>query len=381
MFVNVTETYDLSTKIGKMGLVGIHTPEGKLVHKMWSGLYQNFRKIRFVSCDVALACASMLPADPLQIGVEAGSIAPQDMFNPILYKPVSNDSMSQLLNRLYLGSMASTVDVAQNSVIASNNADYGSAGASVGDGHVLQATNTPSQFDMYYALLADTDGWKKAMPQAGLVMRGLYPLVWSMLKTSGQPSNWSSSIQQQSICPSGTDYLAGASVADLPPQLGALGQYMRGPSRRMPACDTYVAVYSSGEVMYVPNKLIAESRNNDVTYPIESTAEHYSDTPISTYTAPNLDMPDCFVGAIVLPPATLNQLYYRLKVTWHVEFSEPRPLTDLTNWFGLQVVGQQAYGTDYTAQTQALRSSGDSVSLGMLDADGIDAKKVMEGSK
>ncbi|ADB24814.1 ORF9 [Chimpanzee stool associated circular ssDNA virus] len=89
MFVKVSETYDLSTQTDKMGFVGIHTPEGKLVYNMWSGLFKNFRKFRYASCDVTMACASMLPADPLQIGVEAGDIAPQDMFNPILYKAVS----------------------------------------------------------------------------------------------------------------------------------------------------------------------------------------------------------------------------------------------------------------------------------------------------
>ena len=65
VFVKVSETYDLSTKTNKMGMLGIHTPDGKLVYSMWRGLFENFRKMRFVSCDVAMACASMLPADPL----------------------------------------------------------------------------------------------------------------------------------------------------------------------------------------------------------------------------------------------------------------------------------------------------------------------------
>ena len=125
MFVKVSETYDLSTQTDKMGFVGIHTPEGKLVYNMWSGLFKNFRKFRYASCDVTMACASMLPADPLQIGVEAGDIAPQDMFNPILYKAVSNDSMSTLLNRLYVGKAASTSAIAKNSVVAQNDEEFG----------------------------------------------------------------------------------------------------------------------------------------------------------------------------------------------------------------------------------------------------------------
>ena len=62
--VRISETYDLSTKVGKMGIVGIHTPTGGLIDKMWSGLVLQTDRFRFVKCDVAMACASMLPADP-----------------------------------------------------------------------------------------------------------------------------------------------------------------------------------------------------------------------------------------------------------------------------------------------------------------------------
>nr|BBE29361.1 capsid protein [Chlorocebus cynosuros associated smacovirus] len=178
MFVKVSETYDLSTKVNKMGFLGIHTPDGPLVHDHYSGLFQNFKKFRYVSCDVAMACASMLPADPLQIGVEAGDIAPQDMFNPILYKACSNDSMSTLLNRLYAGQAgASSNVIAKNSVVADNSPDFG-----------YDDDNFVDQFAMYYGLLSDTSGWKKAMPQQGLTMTGLRPLTFGILATQGQPS-------------------------------------------------------------------------------------------------------------------------------------------------------------------------------------------------
>ena len=172
MFVKVSETYDLSTKTNKMGLLGIHTPDGKLVYSMWRGFYENFRKMRFVSCDVAMACASMLPADPLQIGVEAGDIAPQDMFNPILYKACSNDSMSTLLNKIYAGGdiYGDGTWLNKNSVSSENTPEF-----------TYDDTRDIDQFAMYYGLLADTDGWKKAMPQAGLEMRNLVPLTFSIV--------------------------------------------------------------------------------------------------------------------------------------------------------------------------------------------------------
>ena len=52
VFVRVSETYDLSTKVGKMGIVGIHTPKGNLITRHYGGLAQNFKYAKFVSCSV-----------------------------------------------------------------------------------------------------------------------------------------------------------------------------------------------------------------------------------------------------------------------------------------------------------------------------------------
>ena len=174
--VRISETYDLSTKVGKMGIVGIHTPTGGLIDKMWSGLVLQTDRFRFVKCDVAMACASMLPADPLQIGVEAGAIAPQDMFNPILYRAVSNDSMNNFLAFIQNCGASSAIKPILNkgSIVEVNNANFKESDSST----------VVDQFEMYYGLLA-SDGWRKAMPQSGLTMNGLYPLVYQVVNQYG----------------------------------------------------------------------------------------------------------------------------------------------------------------------------------------------------
>ena len=173
VFVKVSETYDLSTKIGKMGIVGIHTPDSDLITRHYAGFIQNMKFAKFVKCDVAMACASMLPADPLQIGMEAGSIAPQDMFNPILYTAVSNDSMSNILGFIQ-GHDDSIKSLVKSSIV------------DIQDGAFKNSDNVAvDQFNMYYALLSDADGWRKAMPQAGLEMRGLVPVVFGVSANTG----------------------------------------------------------------------------------------------------------------------------------------------------------------------------------------------------
>jgi len=369
MFVKVSETYDLSTKPDKMGLLGIHTPDGKLVYSMWRGLFENFRRMRYVSCDVAMACASMLPADPLQIGVEAGDIAPQDMFNPILYKAVSNDSMSNLLNKIYAGGGLYDDEtwLNKNSVSSENTPDF----------H-YDDTKDVDQFAMYYGLLADTDGWRKAMPQAGLEMRNLVPLTFSLVATQGQPSVIGD-LGNNTLLYSGPGG-EGSDNDNVTSHFSAIGRYMRGDTRRMPAFDTMVmAADGHTKDIFLTS---AHTINSSGEFP--QLGEMFQAPAMAgraniTQIVPNLDAPNCFVGAIVLPPAKLNRLYYRLKVTWTVEFSQPRPLTDLTNWYGLARVGQMSYGSDYLTQSAVITKAGKREA--MVDAGDMDITKIMEGSK
>lgn len=371
MRVKVSETYDLSTKPDKMGLLGIHTPDGQLVHAMWQGLYFNFRKIRYVSCDVTMACASMLPADPLQIGVEAGDIAPQDMFNPILYKACSNDSMSNLLNKIYAGSdyIDNGTWINVNSVSAENAPEF-----------KFDENKEINQFAMYYGLLADTDGWKKAMPQAGLSMRKLVPLTFELVATQGQPDVVGNIGTSTTYFPDDGQSAVNTNVTNI--HNATIGRYMRGNTRRMPAFETMVMTGDGkAQNTYGPNVL---SVDNSGSYPYIGDVVPELAHPGKTYNSivcPNLDAPNCFVAAIVLPPAKLNRLYYRLKVTWTVEFSEPRPLTDLTNWYGLARAGAMSYGSDYDDQAALITNGKSENKQSMVDAGDVDITKVMEGTE
>lgn len=343
--VRVSETYDLSTKVDKMGLVGIHTPTGNLIPRLWSGLVAQYKKFRFVKCDVAMACASMLPADPLQIGVTAGDIAPQDMFNPILYKAVSNQSMNNFLGWLQL--IGETQDIAgafnKNSIVDVNNPTFKSDGSTDID-----------QFNMYYALLADSDGWRKAMPQAGLTMRGLVPLVFQVLSNYGTGPQNNAEDADGLI---GVPALDSSSLPDGPPTSTSDNassvnpRTMRGPAVRMPAIDTaYFSSVSGADANVFP--------------------------PFGVQAGTTLgNVPPAYVGMIVLPPAKLNQLYYRLKVTWTVEFTGLRSNNDLSSWLTLSGIGSTAYGSDYDVQSQAMATT-----LGMADTAGADITKIMEGS-
>lgn len=335
VLVKVSETYDLSTKVGKMGIIGIHTPFSDLITRHYAGLVQNFKYARFVSCDVAMACASMLPADPLQIGVEAGSIAPQDMFNPILYRAVSNESMNNILG--FIGSKGRlNATMSKGSVVDINDAVFNS-GETVLD-----------QFSMYYGLLSNTEGWRKAMPQAGLTMTGLYPMVYQLL----------------------------ASTAQTPP--GGINLDFSSPDfanggLAVPSSDTNIVTKNSVAVM----------RGNGMRMPRFPTITYTNvgtrDTELgpSTNVTSNLsdNSFDAYVAMIILPPAKLNQLFYRLKVTWTIAFEGLRSITDISRWNALADIGNESYGTDYASQSKSMSSIN-----GMVDASDADVTKIMDGS-
>lgn len=337
-FVKVSETYDLSTKVGKMGLVGIHTPTSDLVLRHYSGLMANHKKFRYVKCDVALACASMLPADPLQVGVEAGDIAPQDMFNPILYKAVSNDSMSNL--ELFIESKAalSTVPpgIEKNSLTEWNDPNFSNG---------PNPSDSVDQFNMYYGLLSQS-GWKKAMPQAGLVMSGLRPIVYHTLSPYGQ-NGWLNTSQNSDTPPNAPDSnFVSTSANPLP------NAWIRGRSAPMPAINTTCFVTGTGSGDDV----------GDSYFP-----------GIVKQAAVVRRLPPCYVGVIILPPAKLSQLYYRLRVTWTFEFITPRSQLDTTSWTQLADAGGAAYATDYDTQSSRM-----SVVTGTVDALDTEVEKVME---
>lgn len=95
--VTIRETYDLSTKPNKMTLIGIHIPTKNIIQRLYPGFCEQYKMCRILHQNVRVASASRLPLDPAGVGVnEEGTVSPEDVFNPILYKAVSNQSLSNL---------------------------------------------------------------------------------------------------------------------------------------------------------------------------------------------------------------------------------------------------------------------------------------------
>lgn len=325
IFVKTREVYDLHTEPNKLGFIAIHTPSPRILEN-WTGLATNTKMMRLVKCDVKCACASQLPADPQQIGTESGDIAPQDMFNPILYTATSNEYMNTILSGMYR----------QTPTTGFNFGDTNGPSASYKVGWM----DNINQENLYYGLLAQTGVWKKSMPQSGFRILGLKPQVHMLVNTQGQ-------LSPPGVTPDVYSEITGSAVA------GGTGNQMRGPTRPLPAIPT---MYLTG----------TEWQNPVPSGGLGSEGQRIFDSAWRmNYWAP------VYVAAIILPPARLQQMYFRMTVEWTVEFMGLRGRFDMLNPTTLAYVGQPnnlAYYSDYSTQSKIMTAKASSLDTINVDA-------------
>lgn len=339
--VSISETYDLHTIVDKMSLICIHSPRTDLIAKTYPGLVMNCRSWRVTGIDVTLSTAQQLPLGVDQIGLDSGQIRPQDMMNPILYKAVSNDSWSTLEGRL-MGMMSS-----------GGTAPLTGSMATVENAHV---TDIADEHGIYYSLLSNPDGFRIAHPQQGLQMKGLVPLVFEKYYTHGE--NYTAiSDSAPGIT---TDNNNKLQISQIP--AGAL----RGRPHPMPKLNT---TYITGTVGYSPDGPEVRGTNYQANGMGNGTPDNCQ------INMPTIQPVAC--GAIILPPcsATTGILYYRMVVRAYIEFSDIRPIQEITSFAKMDnVYSSLAYHTDYVEQSKLMDATTD-----MVDVKNASIEKIMEG--
>lgn len=334
--VTVRETYDLSTSTNKMGLLAVHTPSVTLLKKLYPGLLLSYKYMKADSCNIALAAASLLPADPLQVGTEAGDIAPQDLFNPILYRAVSTDSFNTIINRTYgfsrLGGIGSLCDPST-------------------EGSDPWSSTYSNSTDIYYSLLSES-GWKKAMPQTGLVMRNVVPLVYEVLNSFGN-TNYTAN-------PSNLNVINRVDSAGTV-QTATLASTFRGRARPLPRVPTLNAMTTGTLTSDTVNWEVPAGDAND------------------------LPKVPCVV--IVMPPAKLHKLFFRMTVSWSITFSEVCSTIERATVPWMSNLGSFVHTSNYgddsakvsaAEQSSFMDDSNMTTKTDMIDTVDVDAKMIMQ---
>lgn len=319
--VKVRETYDLCTVKNKMTVISIHTPKPDIIKRNFPGLLMQCRAYRPLKASVRVACASVQPLDPLGVGTSTGDVAPEDVFNPILYTAMSNFGMSQLEARicsLSTDTIGSLADVDGNTAAAD----------------VDSNTQMADEFPVYYGLLSDAHLWKHAAPQSGLVMDNLRPLVYERLYNVGD--NCLDNAEQ---------YAAPNSASDKSLRVVTS---IRGNAKPLPMinCTSYSAV-------------------NDTKYTGQQYAGFKTASGANNIINSEIDVPwiNCCVAGIIIPPSRLHQLFYRMVVEWDIEFSMIRPLSELMHYGDLATQGNVTHyqNYNYSATKEALTGTSDSI--------------------
>lgn len=339
VFVKVRETYDLHTVRNKMSVIAVHTPKPDIIKRNFPGLLMQCKTYRPYSCDVRLACASVLPMDPLGVGTTENDVAPEDLFNPILYSALTNVGMSQLEARINVLAEADASVSGADVIGPSANVDTDTF------------TNFDDEFNIYYGLLSNAHGWKHAAPQSGLSMSGLRPLVYELLYNVGDMGTLNPRTADQYSAPD-ADATKGLHYA----------HSIRGNAKPLPMM-------------------------NCTSYSTDVARNPFAPVDAETTDLPNnhsLDVPwiNCVCAGIIIPPSRLHELFYRMVIEWTIEFSGIRPIGELTTWSGLAgnigaFTHYQNY--DYSSAKAAITGSEDTVlsnDAAMVSAN-VEVKKVM----
>lgn len=305
-----TETYDLNTAVGELSLLAIHTPQAGALLRMYHGFFEQYKKYKINGCNIRMICASQQALTPDLIGLTEGSVDPRDILNPILFKACTGESINLLVDQIYNNGQTLAQSLGSNSI----------------DQHV---DNRQIASDVYYQLLAD-DTWRKDHPQRGLTILGLRPFVHKVVTT--QPFKWTGVAGISTGSWDGVKdrpAIAPANADDGTPSAIDTVQGFGAPS----GGNTAGTMISTNPTVFVSNGL-TEMPWLDTSVPRSGTVGTADDeTSITPSQAPMNrvinSVPRVYMGCIILPPAILQRLFFRMQVTWSISFKDWRPSQDV----------------------------------------------------
>lgn len=173
---NYEEVIDLHTEVGRVSVIGVHTPTGDTPRKLCPGFFEQFKKYKYVGCSISLVPAATLPADPAQVSLGSGGdpeIDARDMLNPVMFHGCHGNDLGNILNRIYTVGQVGGSDLTQ--FLGSDSLDL----MNMADGIGTTTDALDLLESLYYRALTDNT-WKKAHIQRGFRKSGLRPRIYSL---------------------------------------------------------------------------------------------------------------------------------------------------------------------------------------------------------
>lgn len=174
MIASFTEIIDFNTLMGKTSVLALHTPDVKTAKKMMPGLFQTFRKYKYLGASVRITPqAGALPLDPLGVSANPSDaqMDPRDVFNPILFRGCHGEDLGGIMNNWVYANA--------NNDFSGIGFDFNQIGAS-GSSGLISADDILTPY--YYRCLVDKH-WKKVDPNRGFSKGNFRPLVYQLAST------------------------------------------------------------------------------------------------------------------------------------------------------------------------------------------------------
>lgn len=334
------EIYDLSTKPGTLSVIGIHTPTGNKPYNMLQGFFRQFKKYKYNGITkMVLQPAAQLPADPLQVSLEAGeNLDPRDLLNPIMFHGAHGTDINAALNVVY---KKQGYNFSTNSTDTIDLSMFANVEGEVFDSVVVE--------NMYYSALSDPS-FRKYGVQEVIQLGPLVPLVHRVNSNMYFGPNINDPreifVNSGSTVPN-----AGINVANFVDQVWDGSSNVTSQSYGTAFGSTNLFTNGMTELSWMPTRSNVASGGARENPNLEVTA-----------------LPKLYMGVLILPPSYNQRLFYRCVITHSFSFS------DFGTFQGFQLgTNPKNYfnNMDYVAPaTASAMVEGDLDSLNLTDVEG-----------
>nr|WCR62172.1 MAG: capsid protein [Smacoviridae sp.] len=385
------EIYDIHTDTESTSILTLHTPINTMPRQILKGFFDQYRRFKYRGATVTLRPVAKLPADPEQISYGPGDtgIDPRDLMDPVLMRGYSGESLGTFLN---------TYNVAGPQVKQQQLTAGGSYETFRNDGWFGSSVDKSSFFDqdnavdwrssylekLYYQSLSDP-GFKKIKPQNGF-RKFFYPLVYDLVTTTQKLAhNYddTSPINDQQNANGGLVYGRGITSNVAPTNLGIRDrleasedmtesplspsegtgnfpvetdlpiQFIQGVSSSQ-ATGRWYYVRKTTPILTSRKKRLgwldtdSVVVNNSVKEPTFVAGDNtYAGMGLPPLTvrkpnpadAPATTLPLINMGVLIFPKAHRQEMFWRLEIKHHFDFSKYRPMHGLVSPFDYSTLG------------------------------------------
>lgn len=335
------EIYDLSTRAGTLSIVGIHTPQGLRPYSMLEGFFRQYKKFKYNGITrMVLQPAAQLPADPLQVSLEAGeTLDPRDLLNPILYHGARGDSINAALNVIYKRSGFTFSTDSTDTIDLSMFTDV--------DGQV----NTNAYVNqMYYSALSDPS-FRKFGVQQVIDLGPFVPLV-NRVNASMYFGPQRYAYDRGAVVPDASQGKPGVVPGSSAGQVWD-GTIPTTGSETIPTEMTWQQFFTNGtaELGWMPTRDINAYDPDNV-----NSREEY------------VVLPKLYMGVLIFPPSYNQRLYFRCVITHSFSFSDFGTFQPYELSTGS---GNTAYWNNMETSNVSGKAVMNSMSLDLQEADAI----------